>query len=499
MGKPRSKEKSFAVKSKKPTPEAQGLQPQVKKFLVHYDYIILFLFIFFCYNTVSFITMSGDTVPAGVLPLAIINDHSIFLDGPFIQGLLSDRIHSPDLDYAFPEVNGRTVSFFPIVTPLLVTPLYGFFSFLCWILNVPVSLSLVGEFAKTSASCIAAASCVLVYLTGKELFTVKTALITTGVYAFATSTWSVSSQALWQHGTVQLLLILLIYCIIRDNRNHSLWTMVVMGIASGLFIFNRPPDAVLLIPVIVYIVKECRSRAAYYAAGCGIGGLPFLVYNILIFGNIFGGYIKNTELFHLGPDSVFGFIGLLVAPNTGLLVFSPVLLVAIYGYFRLGTLDRPVVRDLLYLFGPVILLDVVVYSLFGLWYSSTGYSYGQRFLTGFIPVLALYLGIVIRDIFDSGKKDSSINLVQVCFILLVVLSVFIQSIGVFFYPYNPAKSIDSSQVWKNDHLIIADSYNTGIRNIKSIMMLNVPPFPPLFIIPFNSQILHPPPPPPPPG
>ena len=487
MGKTRHKEKSFAVKSGKHAKEAQGLRPRLKKFLVNYDFIILFLFLFFCYNTVSYMTNSGDTVPAAVLPLAFINDHSIFLDGPYIHGLVSDKIiHSPDLDYAFPEVNGRIVSFFPIVTPILATPLYGFFLFLCWILNVPVTLLLVGTFAKISASCIAAVSCILVYLTAKELFPLKTALITTCVYAFATSTWSVSSQALWQHGTVQLLLILLIYCIVRDNRHHSLWIIVVMGIASGLFIFNRPPDALLLIPIIIYIVKECRSRAVYYAAGCGIGGLPFLIYNILIFGNVFGGYIKNTGLFHLGPDAVFGFISLLIAPNTGLLVFSPVLVMAIYGYFRLGTLDRAVIRDLLYLFGPVILLDIIVYSLFGSWFSSTAYSYGQRFLTGFIPVLALYLGFVIKDLFNSERKDTAIHLLQACFILLVILSVFIQSIGVFFYTYNPEKSIDPSQVWDINHLIIIDSYNYGIRNIESITMLNIPPFPPLFKIPIHS-------------
>jgi 4-amino-4-deoxy-L-arabinose transferase-like glycosyltransferase len=488
MGKTRHKEKSFSVKSGKSTAESQGVGSWLKKFLVRYDFIILFLFIFFCYNTVSVMTMSGDTIPAAVLPLALINDHSVFLDGPYLQGLVSDNIHSPDVEYAFPEVNGHTVSFFPIVTPILITPLYGFFSSLCWILNVPVTLALVGTFAKTSASCIAAASCVLVYLTAKELFSQKTALITTGVYAFATSVWSVSSQALWQHGTVQLLLILLIYCIVRDNRHHSLWTIIAMGIASGLFLFNRPPDALLLIPVIIYIVKEWRIRAVYYAAGCGIGGLPFLIYNVLIFGNIFGGYIKNTELFHFGPDAIFAFISSLVAPNTGLLVFSPVLVVAIYGYFRLNSLNKPVIRNLLYLFGPVIILDIVVYSIFGLWSSVTSYAFGQRFLSGFVPILALYLGVVIEDIFNSERKAHAIPVVQACFILLVLISIFIQSIGVFLYPYNPVKSIDSSQVWDVDQLIIVNSYNYGIRNINSISMLNIPPFPQLFRIPIHSQI-----------
>jgi hypothetical protein len=488
MVKTRQKEKSSAIKSGKPAPEARALLLRLQNFLVHFDFIILFLVLFFCYNTVSIVTMSGDVIPAGLLPLALIHDHSIFLDGPFIQGIFSNIIESPDVAYAFPEVNGHIVSFFPIVTPILITPLYAFFSFLSWILNIPLTVSLTGAFAKSSASCIAAASCVFVYLSVKELFSPKTALITTFVYAFATSTWSVSSQGLWQHGTVEFLLILLIYCIIRNDRQPSLWIVIIMGIASGLFIFNRPPDAILLIPIIVYVAKECRNYAGYYTAACVAGGLPFLVYNILIFGNVFGGYIKNTGLFHLGPDAVFGFISLLIAPNTGLFIFSPVLVIAIYGYFRLGTLNRPVIGNLLYLFGPVILLDVVVYSLFGSWFSSTAYSYGQRFLTGFIPVLALYLGIAIWDLFNAKRKDSAIHLMQACFILLVVLSVVIQAVGVFLYPYNSVKSMEPSGVWDVDHLIIVDSYSTGIRTINVITLLNVPPFPPLFQMPIHHQI-----------
>lgn len=490
MAKKRRKGKSF-TENGKPVTEAQVLRPQLKKFLVNNDFIILFFLIFFCYNTVSAVTMSGDTIPAALLPLALIHDQSIFFDGPYIQGLFSgtsESLHSPEVAYAFPEVHGHIVSFFPIVTPVLVTPLYGFFSLLCWILKVPVTLSLVGAFAKTSASCIAAASCVLVYLTAKELFSKKTALITTCVYAFATSTYSVSSQALWQHGTVQLLLIFLIYCVVRDTSHNSLWTIVIMGIVSGLFIFNRPPDALLLIPVIIYIFKECRNRAVYYAAGCCIGGLPFLIYNVLIFGNVFGGYIKNTELFRFGPDVILAFVGSLIAPNTGLLVFSPVLVCAIYGYFRLDTLKKPDIRNLLYLFGPVIILDVVVYSIFGLWFSVASFAFGQRFLSGFIPVLALYLGIFIRDIFNADRTDTAIHLMQAGFILLVVVSVFIQLIGVFLYPYNPVKSIDPSLVWDVNQLIIANSYNIGIRDIESITLLNVPPLPPLFRIPIHPQM-----------
>jgi hypothetical protein len=466
---------------------AAAPQPQVQAgtILARYDTVILFILLFFAYNTISIVTVSGDTVPAELLPVAILYDHSIFFDGPFINAVFPGVTRSPDIAYAFSSVNGRIASFFPVVTPVLVTPVYALSLFLSMILHVPVTPELAAACAKTAASAIAALSSVLLYLTAKELFPKRTALITTLVYAFATSTWSVGSQALWQHGMVELLLISLIFCIVHNDRQPSLWTVGIMGILSGLFVFNRPPDAVLLIPVFIYIAKECREQVGYYIAGCIAGGLPFLLYNVLLFGNVFGGYIRNTEIFSFGPDAVFGFVSLLVAPNMGLFVFSPILLVSVYGYFLLDTLKRPKIRELLTWFGPVVLLEIIVYSFFGLWISSTAFSYGQRFLTGLIPVLALYTGIVVREFIDSERDDGMARLVQACFVILVVISVIIQAIGVFYYPYNPVKTMDRPMIWDTGHLTIAESFAAGSGTITQLVILNVPPLPPVFQFPIR--------------
>ena len=243
--------------------------------------------------------------------------------------------------------------------------------------------------------------CVFVYLAGKELFPQKIALATALVYAFATSTWSVSSQALWQHGTVELLLILMIYLVIRNERERSRNYIIFLGLLSGLFLFNRPPDAVLLIPIIGYIVWYERQNLPVYAISAAATGLPFLIYNCTIFGNVFGGYKQNLDFFSFGLSSIGNFIGLLVAPNVGLLIFSPVLILSVYGYLKLNSLPDERIRQVLFVFGPVIVLEILVYSFFGLWETSVAYSYGQRFLTGLVPVLALFLGIAMNEIFMS--------------------------------------------------------------------------------------------------
>ena len=126
--------------------------------------------------------------------------------------------------------------------------------------------------AKTSATIIAALSVCLRLPCRKGIILTKNRSCTALVYAFATSTWSVSSQALWQHGTVELLLILMIYLVIRNERERSRNTIIFLGLLSGLFLFNRPPDAVLLLPIIGYVIWYERENLPVYAISAAATG-----------------------------------------------------------------------------------------------------------------------------------------------------------------------------------------------------------------------------------
>jgi 4-amino-4-deoxy-L-arabinose transferase-like glycosyltransferase len=390
--------------------------------------------------------------------------------------------------YAFPLVNGHYVSLFPIVTPVLITPVY-FVSYLIYtVFSLPFDSAGIMILAKTSATIIAALSCVFVYLAGKELFPKKIALFTALVYAFATSTWSVSSQALWQHGTVELLLILMIWLILRNEREQSRNAIMFLGLLSGLFLFNRPPDAVLLLPIIGYVIWYERENLPVYAISAAATALPFLIYNFTIFGNVFGGYKQNLVLFSFGFDSLRNFAGLLIAPNVGLLIFSPVLILSVFGYLKLNSIPAERIRRVLALFGPVIILEILVYSFFGLWESSVAYSYGQRFLTGLVPVLVIYSAIVIHDMVYTERNSSAISAARAVIVLLVVVSVLIQAIGVFLYPYYPDRSTSSERTWDWNNSIIVESFWYGIAHADSVTVYTFPPLPVLFHYQFNPVV-----------
>jgi hypothetical protein len=450
---------------------------RLRNFALNYDFLFLFVLIYFVYNTVTRLNWSGDVIPAEYLPIALIRYQTVFFD--FLD------VSSPNLAYAFPLINGHYVSAFPIVTPVLMTPIYFISCIPLIILNVPLDSTLIIMMAKTSAAIIAALSCVFVYLTVKELFSRKTALITVLIYAFATSTWSVSSQAPWQHGTVELLLILMMYLVIRNEREPSRNNVIFLGLLTGLFLFNRPPDAILLPPIIGYVIWHERKNLPVYMISAAAAGLPFLMYNLSIFGNVLGWYGNFVNHFIFSTDQIGNFVGLLIAPSVGLLIFSPVLILSVFGYLKLNSIASDRIRQILSVFGPVIVLEILMYSFFSGWWGIGAYSFGQRYLTGFIPVLMIFIGIVVNDVFTAEQKNSKTRAVQAVIILLVVLSVIIQAIGVFLYPIYPDHSATYEKTWDWNHSIIFESYGYGISHIDSITLYTFPPLPVLYSYQFG--------------
>lgn len=463
-------------KSKEKTP---SLFSRILQSISRYDLLILFFVLFLVYNTVTGVGfISGDVAPASILPLAIITNHNIYLD--FATAFIS----SPDYSYAFPFIHGHYVSLFPVVTPILVTPLYTISYILCNVFAIPFGDKDFFILAKSSAAFLAALAGVFVYLSGKELFSKRVAILTTFIFAFATSTWSISSQALWQHGTVELLLAALLYLILKNERNDSWIYLLLMGILSGLFVFNRPPDSILLIPILFYVIWYQRSKIHFYLLGGLVSGLPFLYYNYSLFGNIFGGYAENLSLFAANTGFVIHYLGLLISPNVGLFIYCPVLLLSLVGIYVIWTGEGSRIRNLMLVAGLAVMLEILLYSFFIPWASSAAFCYGPRFLTGLVPVLCLYIGYFLEDWFGTGAikhPEFKKRIVTIIVGGLVVSSVGIQIIGAFYYSWssNENQVMNDDRAWNLTDSVIVRSYVTGSPSIPGIFVYTLPPIPPL--------------------
>ena len=296
---------------------------------------------------------------------------------------------------------------------------------------------------------------VLFYAVVSQLFERKVALVTTAVFAFGTLTWCVSSQQLWLHGLSELLLITGLLVVLRNESRNSWDSFVYLGVISGLFFMNRPSDIPLLIPFCLYVLIN-RKYISHFVLSAVLAAFPFVFYNLYTFGNPLGFYEKYimigfpviTEAAPIWTlQSLSGFAGQWISPNRGLLVFCPVLVFAFYGMWVLWKEKK---NQFLLWFIPAIVLLTAVYSLFRWW--EGGGSSGPRYLTAALPILTIYVGYSVREIWNNHK-------VMVIFLLLLVISVFIEAVSAFGFSYSTWCQMGDAGMWSTDSLIVNSYYS----------------------------------------
>src|SRR5208283_3077923 len=430
--------------------------PDAENLLVRYDYLFLLIGAFLVFSSWTTPTYTNDTLATQILPYSILENHTVYLDN------YQDDIQSATYGFRYYYTdNGHYVSIFPLVLPVLITPLY----ILPVILNIPLTGTVQLVMTHLSAALISALAVMFVYLACRYISDRKIALLSALVFAFATDTWTISSQMLYAHGMSELFLAILIFLVIRNEKIPSLWNIIFLGICSGLYVFNRPSDAILVVPVFVYVIWYHWPKTGYYLVSGCLSGLPFLAYNIISFHNPLGGYFIDASRFSLDLVMVSHYFGLLIAPNKGLFVFSPVLILALFGFWKIRRDSRPIGRFLQW---AVLAMAVTIgfYASFDDW--GGGETYGPRYLICLLPYLIIGLCIC----FDNISKKPFNKLVTAIITILIVASVFIQFIGVFYYPdtYTPKEgwynTLSSYNPWDpTDSVIINSLFHKGARPV----------------------------------
>lgn len=395
--------------------------------------ILLGLFCFLIYNANLRQIGAGDTVPARYLPLILWHHGTLDLDADarlVAHGHSISPARPPVADgkanYFEPSAywmirthrRNQLASLYPVVTPLLVSPLY--FPAVMW-LNAhgwrQPQIDRVAELMeKISASLLAAIASVLMYLVLRRdcgRWSLPLAI----VFAFGTNTWMISSQALWQHGTGELLIALALLIVVAD---FSTLRTALLGAVCVFMAANRPPDALIAGAIVLFTVWSRRRSALWLLAGAAVPLAAVLYYNLDFIGHVAGGYAlardPNKRFFQLDWSGV---AGLLVSPARGLLVFSPFLIFIPVGLIQ--RLRAPGSRGLAVALSFAVAAQFLLYSQAD-WRS--GVSWGPRWLTDLLPILVWMLApapLVLRP------------LVRGLLILAMAVSVGVQTIGAFWY------------------------------------------------------------------
>ncbi|MDT5159479.1 MAG: hypothetical protein QOH51_3836 [Acidobacteriota bacterium] len=396
--------------------------------------LLLGLFCFLVYNANLRQIGAGDTLPARYQPLILWHDGTLDLDAnarlvahghpttpPRNRPAGADgqvTYFEPSTYWMVRTRPHQLASLYPMVTPLLVAPLYV--PAVIW-LNAhgweQPRVDRVAELMeKVSASLLASVASVLMFLLLRRE-RIRWSLPLAVAFAFGTNTWMTSSQALWQHGTGELLIVLALLLVVASA---SPVRTAALGAVCVLIAANRPPDALIAGAVVLFTVWSRRRNALWLLAGAAVPLAALLYYDLNFIGHVAGGYALGKA-----PNEIFfrrdwsGVPGLLVSPTRGLLVFTPFLIFVPVGLIQ--HLRAPSSRGLAVALGLAAAAQLLVYSQTD-W--RAGVSWGPRYLTDLLPILVWMLApapLVLRP------------LARGLLVLAMAASVVVQIIGAFWY------------------------------------------------------------------
>jgi len=422
------------------------------------------------YNLNGRVIASSDTRATRFVPFALLEAGTLRLDPVLDVVQTSRRAY-----WVLPARDGGHASLFPVVAPLLVTPLYVPAAILLARQGWPrEGLAAAGAFMeKLAASCVAALAAALMYLLLRRRMRPSRALGLTVAFALGTETWMIGSQALWQHGTEELLLIVALLALTGPLTAARL---ALGGAACGLAIAGRPIDALLVAPFALLVPAWAGRRSTWFFLGAAVPLALVLAYNLDTFGLVGGGYqlfvMKGRRYFE--QPMARGLLEMLFSPDKGLFFYTPFLLflpiylrralgggagadrpgvaaevpsataevpgaavgssgtpnagaaAPTYGSGRLAAAGRSAAPDpsgrLTAFLLAGILAQLLVYSSSD-WRGGT--CYGPRYLADLLPLAVWMLGPVV---------ESLAALPLALFRWAVVFSVAVQAVGAFCYP-----------------------------------------------------------------
>jgi hypothetical protein len=432
--------------------------------------VALFCLLFVVYNANLRQASSGDTLMARYVPIAVLRWGTLDLDRLVqIDPAKGLRINQW-------VARGHLYDSFPPIAPLFALPVYAL---PVW-LGHPADSRLLSNLAsKIAASLMAALSSVLLYEALRRIFpTGGSAWISSLVYALGTPVWSTASQGLWTHTPAVLTLCGAILLLTRRRPGWAATLMAIGGVAL--------PATLPLIPILVsfdfapesqsplaraldwlrFAVRRCWGAACIIAAGAA--------YNYWLFGDIAGSNaMRNAQFARLFATTNFGgslpagLLGLLVSPNRGLLVFSPVIAFALWGgaraWRRRTVTHLSEAQRLARVASLGFTVVLLVYSKYLVWWA--GDAFGPRYLTDVMPLLAVMLAFALAELGWSDTRGGPRQMIRWLFAILLFYSVFIQAVGAFCWPstWNRGYPPAHERLWDWKRTEIATCLREGPR------------------------------------
>ncbi len=330
---------------------------------------------------------SGDTAPATLLPFALVRDGRLTFEGTGLDSPLLPLGHEP-LPYFLVRRGARIASKYSPAVGLLATPI-----------ALPAALGRfdarspdVAHLGKLAAALLTALGAGCVFTAAGRLVGQPYAAAATALYVLGTPVLPVLSQSLWLHTGSALGFSLALLAL--TGRAEAAWRLgALAGLGVGLAVACRPvlsrPRAGFRRSAVAGPAQGPRldgrrrgpSRSSCWrctSGGCSARRSP---------------RATGRRRRRAGRTPLWsGVSGLLLSPGRGLLVESPVLLLAVGAVLRAGRGASP---GWLTPLGVSLTLFVCVMGKWWAWWG--GFSPGNRMLSDALPVLGVALACGLRD------------------------------------------------------------------------------------------------------
>ena len=426
--------------------------------------LLLFMATFVLYGTSPVVT-NWDSYLAFPTAVSLVHERDLDLD--------EFRVPSVQDHYAAVRAQGHTfdsspwpVSFFAVPAVVLVDAAHA-------IAGSPNATELVNRGRMQlpqllSASAVTALVVVIVFviayehLSGAERRRRRLALVVAVVFATGTAAWSTTSRALWQHGPSMLALGLAVLVAARIQRSGgSAVQAAALGatLAAGATI--RPTNAVAATLLSAWLVLHHRRWIAAYALAAATVLVVYGAVNALAFGRLIPAYSSPGRRLALHPDYAEAMAANLLSPSRGLLVFSPVLLLAVVGVVlrrrarQLDLLDVVIAGSVL---GQLL---VVSASREGWW---AGHAFGPRFMSDVLPFLA-FLAVPAVDVAEGWAGLRRVSLAA-----LVSWSIAVNAQGAYLRAVHCWNTVpvdidaDPQRVWSLDRPQVVEGWRILVRS-----------------------------------
>ena len=270
---------------------------------------------------------------------------------------------------------GAKVNYYPAAVSVAIAPLVAWAEL--W--QPPEE-----RLAATIANIIAASSMALLFLICRRLGLAPPAgALVTGACALATSQLSIHAGGLYSHNLTTLLSLALCWVLLAMPRG-SVFLLSALSVAG---LACRHDFLLMILGCVLALLLRSRGLLlAYLAMLCALM-LPLLYGFHTLYGHFIPPYVAAHGPGGIGLKNLDALAGLLVSPNRGLFVFSPLLLVGYWQAFRIIRRHRCASAVELGL-AVTALTFLAALCTFPMWWG--GWSYGPRLFCGmFGPVLVL--------------------------------------------------------------------------------------------------------------